>query len=258
MQAARVFERSSLVDSPTRQGWSFVGSFVLQIFAVAVLILIPILDTYEIDLTAWARSTFRLAVPPPPPPPAPAVQPAARPAKVRYEPDLRAPAAIPEQVALLDDVGDTAWPVAGVPTAQGTQGESNVLGASGVLGMILTSGPDLPLPPPIRVGGQIQNARLLHRVQPVYPEDAIQQQVSGVVKLEAIIGVDGVVRDLKLLEGHPMLATAAIDAVSQWRYRPTRLNGIDVEVVTLIDVRFNLTVIDPKELKQLRRGKKPR
>ncbi len=74
--------------------------------------------------------------------------------------------------------------------------------------------------------------------------------MSGVVKLEAIISTDGSVRDLKLLQGHPILAGAAMDAVAQWRYHPTRLNGRKVEVVTLIDVVFNLTILDEKELKR--------
>lgn len=90
---------------------------------------------------------------------------------------------------------------------------------------------------------------------PVYPMEAVEAFVSGTVKLEAIIGVDGRVRDLKLVEGHPMLATAAVEAVSQWRYRPTRLNGREVEVVTLVDVHFNLTL--PEEEGDGKRKERP-
>ena len=71
-----------------------------------------------------------------------------------------------------------------------------------------------------------------------------------------MIGTNGAVRDLKLIQGHPMLAGAAMDAVSQWLYRPTRLNDREVEVVTLIDVVFNLRVLDEKEAKRLRRQRR--
>lgn len=245
-----MFEHGASLDRPARQGWSFAGSLILQVVGVAVILLVPILNTYEIDLSQWASRTFRLAVPPPPAPPPPRVQPAPRPAPVRYEADFRAPSVIPDKVALLHDVGEPAWPVAGVPAAHGPQGGTGVPGSAGVIGMIPSIGENMPLPPPVRVGGRIQNARITQRVQPTYPFEAIEQQISGVVKLEAIIAADGTVRDVKLIEGHPMLATAAIDAVSQWQYRPTKLNGIDVEVVTLVDVRFNLTVVDEKERKR--------
>lgn len=245
-----MFEHSAFLDRPARQGWSFAGSLILQVVGVAILLLVPILNTYEIDLSQWASTTFRLAVPPPPAPPPPRVQPAPRPARVRYEADFQTPSVIPDKVALLHDLGEPAWPMAGVPAAQGPQGGMGVPGSAGVIGMVPAISGNLPLPPPIRVGGRIQNARITQRVQPVYPLEAIEQQVSGVVKLEAIIAVDGAVRDVKLIEGHPMLAAAAIDAVSQWRYRPTKLNGVDMEVVTLIDVRFNLTVVDEKERKR--------
>lgn len=245
-----MFEGSAFMDRPARQGWSFAASLVLQVVGVAILLLVPILNTYEIDLGQWASRTFRLAVPPPPAPAPPRVQPAPRPARVRYEADFRAPSVIPDSVALLHDVGEPAWPVAGVPAAHGPQGGMGVPGSAGVIGMIPGLGGNLPLPPPIRVGGRIQNARITQRVQPVYPLEAIEQAISGVVKLEAIIATDGTVRDVELVEGHPMLAAAAIAAVSQWQYLPTKLNGVDVEVVTLIDVRFNLTVVDEKERKR--------
>lgn len=119
--------------------------------------------------------------------------------------------------------------------------------------MFPTFGNHLPAPMPIRVGGNVQNARIVNRVLPVYPPEAVEQAVSGTVKLEAIIDTTGRVRDLQVIEGHPMLVPAAIDAVSQWLYRPTRLNGRVVEVVTLVDVVFNLTVIDEKELKRQQR-----
>ena len=144
--------------------------------------------------------------------------------------------------------------MASLPAPRGPAGGLGRAGVPGVLGVVPGMGGELPLPPPVRVGGKVQNARILSRVMPVYPQEAVEAFVSGTVKLEAVIGVDGRVRDLKLVAGHPMLAGAAMEAVSQWLYRPTRLNGREVEVVTLVDVHFNLTL--PEEGEEGRRGKR--
>jgi protein TonB len=76
------------------------------------------------------------------------------------------------------------------------------------------------------------------KVQPVYPPLAKQARIQGVVILEAIIGKDGAVSEVKVISGHPLLQQAAIDAVSQWKYKPTLLNGEPVEVVTTVTVNF--------------------
>jgi protein TonB len=76
------------------------------------------------------------------------------------------------------------------------------------------------------------------KVQPVYPPLAKQARIQGVVILEAIIGKDGAVTEVKVISGHPLLQQAAIDAVSQWKYKPTLLNGEPVEVVTTVTVNF--------------------
>ena len=83
-------------------------------------------------------------------------------------------------------------------------------------------------------------AQLIDRVQPIYPKLAADIHLSGSVELRAIIGLDGHVRQLEVLSGNPILARAARDAVNQWIYRPTLLNGSAVEVETLITVKFVL------------------
>jgi protein TonB len=80
----------------------------------------------------------------------------------------------------------------------------------------------------------------LNRVQPVYPPLARQTRIQGTVKLHAIIAKDGSVQQLEVLSGHPLLVQAALDAVRQWRYKPTLLNGEPVEVDTTVDVIFSL------------------
>jgi len=81
---------------------------------------------------------------------------------------------------------------------------------------------------------------LLHRVEPVYPPMARTARVRGAVVLEAIISKEGMMEDLRLISGHPLLVPAAIEAVSQWRYRPYVLNGEAIEVETQITVNFIL------------------
>jgi protein TonB len=81
---------------------------------------------------------------------------------------------------------------------------------------------------------------VIHRVEPLYPELARRAHIGGVVSLEGVIGTDGRIRELKVLSGHPLLTKAALDAVSQWRYRPTTLNGDPVEVIAPIIVTFRL------------------
>jgi protein TonB len=83
-------------------------------------------------------------------------------------------------------------------------------------------------------------AMLVHRVEPQYPPIAKIAHISGVVHLRAIIGKDGTVRELEVVDGNPLLAQAARVAVQNWRYQPTRLNGEPVEVETYVTVNFIL------------------
>jgi TonB family protein len=89
-----------------------------------------------------------------------------------------------------------------------------------------------------RVAGTVQAAKLVDMVRPVYPEQARMASVSGTVRLQAIIGTDGRVEELEVLSGDPLLLYSAVDAVCQWRYDPTRINGQPIEVLTTIDVIF--------------------
>lgn len=95
-------------------------------------------------------------------------------------------------------------------------------------------------PQRIRVGSLVQKTNLLQAPRPVYPPLAKQARIQGAVKLEAVISKDGAVENVTVLSGHPLLVPAALDAVKQWVYRPTLLNGNPVEVITQIDVNFTL------------------
>ena len=83
-------------------------------------------------------------------------------------------------------------------------------------------------------------ANLIKQAKPVYPPLAKQARVQGMVKFKAMIGKDGTIQNLQLVSGPPLLVQAATQAVQQWVYKPTLLNGEPVEVITTIDVNFTL------------------
>jgi TonB family protein len=93
----------------------------------------------------------------------------------------------------------------------------------------------------LTIGGNVQQAKLIYQPKPAYPPEAKMARVQGVVHLEAVIGTDGTVKDLIVMDGHPLLVPAAVDAVKQWIYAQTLLNGEPVEVKTQIDVNFTLS-----------------
>jgi periplasmic protein TonB len=93
---------------------------------------------------------------------------------------------------------------------------------------------------PLKVSAGVMAALLTHRVQPDYPKLAEAMHLSGTVELQARIGTDGTVQELEVVNGNPILARAALEAVRQWRYQPTRLSGQPVEVETHITVTFTL------------------
>src|ERR1700686_2505539 len=96
-------------------------------------------------------------------------------------------------------------------------------------------------PGKIRVGGNAAEANLIQKVTPLYPPEAKAARIQGVVRFNATIGKDGSVIDLQLISGHPLFVQPSRDAVMQWVYKPTLLNGNPVEVVTQIDVNFMLS-----------------
>jgi protein TonB len=102
--------------------------------------------------------------------------------------------------------------------------------------------PSAAQPPkrPLKVSEGVLAAQLISRVEPRYPVLAEQTRTQGTVQLHAIISRDGRITSLDVLSGHPLLVPAALEAVRQWRYRPTTLNGEAVEVETLITIIFRL------------------
>jgi periplasmic protein TonB len=92
----------------------------------------------------------------------------------------------------------------------------------------------------VPVGGLLRPPQKVQHVDPVYPPLAVVARVQGPVQIECVISTGGDVSELKVLRGHPLLDDAAVAAVSQWRYRPTMLNGVYVSVVLTVTVDFRL------------------
>jgi TonB family protein len=102
--------------------------------------------------------------------------------------------------------------------------------------------PQPPVDPskPVPISTAVMRGNLVHGVPPVYPQNAKDAHITGVVVLHAVIAKDGSVADLKIISGPPLLRQSAIDAVKQWKYKPTTLNGTPVLVLTQINLDFTL------------------
>jgi periplasmic protein TonB len=105
---------------------------------------------------------------------------------------------------------------------------------------------DAPPPQPakkitrVKQGGAVMVKMLKVKIEPVYPQLAKEKGIQGTVRLHAIVGRDGTMEQIEVISGQPLLVQAALDAVRQWKYRITYLNGEPVEVDTTIDLNFSL------------------
>jgi periplasmic protein TonB len=235
-----------VVSSPnpkkTNKPWTVILSMIFQTAFLAVLILIPLIYTEALPKTMM--STLLVAPPPPPPPPPPPIA-----QVVHIKPQVHlmdagklvAPKVIPKDIKIIkEDAPDMSMGMQGGVTGGVAGGQMG-----GVIGGVIGGVGGAPPPPKptqtrIRQGGNVTAAKLVNRVQPLYPPLARQTRISGTVRLHAIIGKNGGVEQLEVMSGHPLLVQAALDAVRQWRYQPTQLNGEPVEVDTTIDVIFSL------------------
>jgi protein TonB len=154
------------------------------------------------------------------------------------------PNAPPVQASNAAGSTDAEAPSFGPGVPDGTGTDPGVPGGTGDTSPNIAP-PAQPVRPPrerpVWKGEAVQEAMLVNRVVPVYPQPALQMRIEGTVMLRAVIGRDGTVQSLEVLSGHPMLAKAAVIAVREWRYRPTLLRGEPVEVETFITVIFTLT-----------------
>ena len=224
-------------------------SAVVHMAAVLPLFLFPVFsgDT----LPEPVRETLTLLEMPPvlvPARPPTAVRPAGGGRSREPSPPARAAREIQAlPPAAMNDAGDP--PVSdvldGLESADPGIGEPGSSGAGVGVGLRMGDGPvgsdGIGIPQgPVRPGGDLQPPTKVRQVAPAYPELARHARVQGVVVLECVIDPSGRVADVKVLRGHPLLESAAADAVRQWLYTPTRLNGVPVAVLLTVTVRFTL------------------
>jgi periplasmic protein TonB len=229
---------STLVKKDTNKSWTVVLSTLVQTVILGVLVLMPLIYTEALPKTLL--STVLVAPPPPPPPPPQPANPTVAP-RVRLIQSgiLHQPSAIPRIVVVFKEP-ELPPEVTNNTSMNGIF--SNIPGQ----GLIGSNSPSLPSPPkptgPVRIkqGGIVTAASILSQTRPVYPALARQAHIQGNVVLHAIIGKDGRVAQLEVMSGHPLLVQAALDAVKQWLYKPTLLNGDSVEVDTTITVTFTM------------------
>ena len=222
----------------TNKVWSVWLSASIQALILGVLILIPLI--YTSALPKALMTSFLVAPPPPPPPPPPpTVVHVTKVVPKFVTGKLQAPTVIPKKIVMVHedpqpDVGMTGGVPGGVPGGS----------SGGVLGGIIGGTPGVPPPPkptaPLRVGGAVMQAKIINQTQPQYPQIAKMAHVSGTVLLHAIISENGTIQELQVMSGPALLRQAALDAVKQWRYQPTTLNGQPVKVDTTIQVVFDL------------------
>ena len=225
-----------------RRSWTTLTSFGLQVLALGLLLLLPVLRTVGLPsartvstpITLGRRSPMPLAASPR----------TAAPSVVRNNviPLLVAPGRVSRTIPPADD---TPVPPTGFPDG-GPLGPGFVSGSPNGAALPLFSGNNVVVPTlhptvthAVRTSSMLEG-NLIRRVEPVYPQMARNARIQGPVVLSALIDKAGAIENLHALSGHPMLVPAAISAVSQWRYRPYILNSEPIEVETQITVNFVL------------------
>ena len=234
-------------DSPERRRRSLATtfSFAFECVLVGFLLILPLMFT---EALPSQQLLMLLVEPPPPPPPAPAAAPIAKVVQTDMlnNRQLRTPTRIPRKVEMIreEDLSPaiTGGVVGGVPG--GISGGQ----LGGIIGGIISSTsnslamvPKLEPVKRVRVSQGVTQGMVISKIQPEYPKIALAARITGVVLLKAIISKQGDIKELEVINGHPMLVPAAMDAVKQWRYRPYLLNGEPVEVETTITVTFQIS-----------------
>jgi protein TonB len=218
-------------------------SVLMHVAAVAAIALVALTSTDLLPtpptVMAFVAPMAAPAAPPPPPPPRTAA--AARPNSTVQNPSA-APVAAPAEIR----------PETGLePPAAGEPGgvEGGIPGSVAGAGLVaVPDAPPAPPPPPaapIRVGGHIRPPTKIRDVPPIYPQIAIQARVQGVVIIEAEISPEGKVTAARVLRSIQLLDQAALDAVRQWEYTPTLLNGMPRAIVMTVTVNFFLVSPGP-------------
>lgn len=233
-----------------RQSLDLLLSILLHMLVLAALLLPPLYFSETIDLKGFTQTLLVAPPPPPPPPPAQAI---ARTASIPRRTfvtggRLIAPTFIPQKVTILKE--GPLPPDVGMGVVGGVPGGVPGGQLGGVIGGIVSDAArtNIPLPvpavvqprAPVRVGGRVRPPRLLSKAAPHYPPLARQTRVQGVVTIDAVIDTEGKVVEMRVVSGHPLLISAALEALKQWKYEPTYLNDQPIAVQLIVAVTFQL------------------
>lgn len=230
----------SLVESSgrlaSRHPWTTAISFLCQSMVVSLLLLLSLLYTESLPRQRWVNILQA-----PPPPPAAALPHSTATAQVRSGMTTHALTVPPEIPLHVSTTPDRE-----LSQRSGTGVVGDVPGGlpDGVIGILfepVAPPPAKPFVQKLRVSSGVAAGMLIHQVRPQYPAAAKLARVEGSVVLQAVIGKDGSIQNLRVISGHPLLTAAALEAVEQWRYKPYYLNGETLEVETQIVVNFVLT-----------------
>jgi len=210
-------------------------SIAAHALAALAIVIIPLAAEVERPDPAPLAGPAFVKAQPLPPPPAAVPNHTSRPA-----PSSAAPTSAPSVVEPEpENVASSS--VRFVPGAIGVEGGPGSIGVGTVVDAVLPPPPPVPPQPTlVRPGGQVREPKKIVHVPPVYPDIARNNHIEGLVILEAVINEAGVVERIKVLRSHTLLDSAAIEAVKQWRYTPTLLNGTPVSVLMTITVNFKL------------------
>lgn len=236
----RTFFDQVLVATPRRRSrpWVTAGSVIAHVIALGVILVLPLTAAVELPTVRTPMPAMMIATTAPLPPEPAVTPPAAAP---QLNPDA-APTEAPDRVTPEVE----RPPVPSVPPVPGgLPGAGASTGYTGLLGTGSATTPlSAPPPPkpqaPVRVGGVVDEPTRIAYTAPIYPQVAVAARIEGTVILEATIDAQGLVRNVTVLRSVPMLDRAAVDAVRQWRYQPTRLNGQPIPVIMTVTVTFSL------------------
>lgn len=225
----------------TRRGWTTLTSFGVQAIVIGVLLTIPLLRTIGVPLARTVSTPITLGRHDPGPSPQTHAGPSRGMQIIPYHGPIMAPGRIPN---IVDRMPDKGFRYSGGDAPTIDFGPSNGPGLPGFETLPTGTRPVMPVHPvaakPVfRTSSMLQGA-LIRRVEPSYPPLARAARIQGPVELAAVISKAGVIENLQVISGHPMLIGAAIEAVKQWRYKPYILNGDAIEVETRITVNFVL------------------
>jgi protein TonB len=235
-----MFQGTLLESSPVvgkRNHWPMATGFTVQMIFASALVILPLLSTSiipvlsRVPLFAPARYT-------------PIETAADRPSRPDGSTNrIQLPRMSAIAVNNGSHITDPFAHSSGINSDSAATPDLSITGPSVPLSGIIPDGRVIPVPPPVRPHGpvrisELSEAMLQNKVVPLYPVPAARAGIEGTVKLHAIIATDGSIQSLSVIAGHPLLTRAALDAVSQWKYRPYKLNGVATEVETYITVTF--------------------